>query len=198
MPVEKEQQNLQLIFDARRKYKASPSTAESIFSVFKHDEDPYKCDVMVKLDGETKYLGRALLDTGSMYSMMSEKTAVRVEAWGLTTIDRSEATRTEGIKTAEGILEEAKIKVVGKLSLKFSGDGVHYYRHTFIVIPHEDRFEILLGAKVLHRWVTADRCANSSSQSPLAKYRLLAPLGRTWDRRSCRQMLRSTLDFIQQ
>ncbi len=147
MPAETEQQeNLLPSCDARGKYGARPATTECVSSVCLRDENEYISEIMVKVDGEITFLGRAQLDTGSMPSLMSESTAVRAEAWGLTTINR-----TEGIEVLEGVVKGARIKVEGKVSLEFSVDGVHYYRHTFIVVPDEDRFDILLGAKLLKR-----------------------------------------------
>ncbi|KIX08726.1 uncharacterized protein Z518_03383 [Rhinocladiella mackenziei CBS 650.93] len=162
VPQENSQQNR----DARGQYGARTATTECVSSVCFKDENGYISDIMVEMNGETRYLGRALLDTGSMPSLMSESTAVRAEAWGLTTIDRSESKKAEGIEMLEGIVKGAKIKVEGKVSLKFSVDGDHYYRHTFIVVPDEDRFDILLGAKLLER--SALVRARQNSAEPVA------------------------------
>jgi hypothetical protein len=167
MPAEtKQQEKLQQKCDARGKYGAHPATTESVSSVCSSDENDYISEIMVEVDEEIRYLGRALLDTGSMPSLMSESTAVRAEAWGLTTIDRSESKKTEGIEMLEGVVKGAKLKVVGKVSLKFSVDGAHHYRHTFIVVPDEDRYDILLGAKLLKR--SALVRARQNSAEPMA------------------------------
>jgi hypothetical protein len=154
MPAEtEEQENMQQKCDARGKYGPSPATTECVSSIGPGDEDDneYTSPIMVEMDGEIRLLGRALLDTGCRPSMMSESTAVEAEAWGLTTIDRSESTKTEGVEMLEGIVKGAHLKVAGKVRLRFSVDGARYYRHTFIVIPNEDRFDLLLGAKFLKR-----------------------------------------------
>ena len=167
MPAETEQQeNLQQNCDAQGKYGTRPATTESVSSVCFRDENGYISEIMVEIDGEIRYLGRALLDTGCMPSLVSESTAARAEAWGLTTIDWSESKKTEEIEILEGIVKGAKIKVEGKVSLKFSVDGAHYYRHTFIIVPDEDRFDILLGAKLLERCALVR--ARQNSAEPVA------------------------------
>ena len=165
MPAEtKQQESLQQKCDARGKYGASPAATECVSSIGPGDENGYISNIMVEIDGKSRLLGRAMEDTGSMPSLVSESTAIRAEAWGVGTINWSES-ESEEIEILEGIAKGATIKVAGKVSLKFSVDGARY-RHTFIVVPNEDRFDILLGAKLLQRIALVR--ARQNSTEPVA------------------------------
>ncbi|KIW23687.1 uncharacterized protein PV07_11867 [Cladophialophora immunda] len=151
-PVEsRQQENVLQRCDARGKYVAHSAATESVSSVCFGEPNGYMIDIVVETDGGIRYLGRAQQDTGCMPSLISESTAVRAEAWGLATIDRSQPIKAGGLVVFEGIVKGAEIKVEGKVSLRFSVDGAHYYRHTFLVVPDDDRFDMLLGAKLLER-----------------------------------------------
>jgi hypothetical protein len=114
----------------------------SVSPASRDDEKIFIVDVFVNPDGQLEWLGSALLDSGTTRSFISESIAVRATDLKLTTIEST------GFEQLDGI--ENNAPVLGKIRLKFTIRDIPY-RHTFLVIPDDDRFDILLGKKFLVR-----------------------------------------------
>ena len=155
------QRSLQQESEARGEHGAhSMITAVTVSSITSEDQNAYLRDVMVsKVDGRNTWLCSALLDTGCMPSVISQPVACKAVDLELTTIEPSDSEPLEGIVVGE------KVSVLGKTKLKFFIDGVPY-RNSFLVVPGDDRYDMLLGAKFLERSRLLG--ANTNPAEPLA------------------------------
>jgi len=152
------QGNLEPVPDTRGKHGTSSMITASVSSARSDDGSYYLSDVMVKIGGREKYLGSALLDTGSAPSFVSGSTAYQVVELELATIQHGD------FKPWEGIIKGKPVPVVGKMKLKFFIDDVPY-KTTFLVIPDEDRFDMLLGAKFINKTGLLQGLAKSTKPS---------------------------------
>jgi hypothetical protein len=129
-------------FEDRETLRTHSDTTVFVSSVNSNDRNEFYKDVMVKPAGDKKWLGSALLDTGSLPSFVAEAVARRAEEWGLTTIQCGNS------MSYEGLVKGHPVELLGKMELKFSINSVSY-RHLFLVVKAEERFELLLGAKFI-------------------------------------------------
>ena len=116
----------------------------SVHSIHASDGDSYMSEVMVVIAGELTWLGTALLDTGEQPSFINETIARRAQELGLTTIQYGSC------GFYEGIVKGHELEAIGRVELKFSLDDVSY-KHPFLVVEPDERFEVLLGCKFIKR-----------------------------------------------
>lgn len=134
--------NLPQDFEVRDNSGTHSIITNSVSSVTSKDGNDFILCVMVKLGDLDEWLGLALMDTGSILSFVCEKIARQAMKWGLAEIEPYDS------EPPEGIVQGVKLKVLGKLKLKFFIEDVPY-RHSFLVIEDDDRFDILLGGKFI-------------------------------------------------
>jgi hypothetical protein len=134
--------NLPQDFEARDNVETPSMVTNSVSSVTSKDRSNFIWCVMVKPGGLDEFLGYALMDTGSMVSFVCEQVARQAMKWGLTKLEPYDS------EPPEGIVKGAKPKVLGKMRLKFFIEDVAY-RHSFLVIEEDDRFDMLLGDKFI-------------------------------------------------
>ncbi|KAK5055322.1 hypothetical protein LTR84_013072 [Exophiala bonariae] len=110
------------------------------------DSNKFRKQMMVEVNGERTWLATAQLDTGSAPSFMSETIAKQAQNYELTTVKPGTVTPYEGL--AQG----HKVDVVGQMELRFWLKNENKpYKHQFLVVKADDRFDVLLGAKFLER-----------------------------------------------